>query len=77
MSGGIFLPPSSSLPDDSIPDVPCPVKSSAALAMVDGAPTKVILDVPCRRKCPWFMEREDGSPTCAVAVLARAVAERS
>ncbi len=77
MSGGLLLPPTSSLPDDSIPDVPCPVKSSAALVMVDGQPTKVVLDVPCRRRCPWFMEREDGSPTCAVAVMARALEDRA
>lgn len=76
MSDIIFPTSPSSLPEDSILDVPCPVKSTATVVSMGGQLQKVTLDVPCRKKCPWYMER-DGHPTCAVAVLALSVAERA
>lgn len=65
------------VPDDSIPEIPCPVLSSSALATdASGMPTKVYLEIPCRRRCPWFLER-DGKPSCAVAVIALELAGRA
>ena len=65
----IILPAAGGAPDDSIPGTTCPFRSTTALAVAGGAPSKVSMDVPCRRSCMLCLDR-DGKSTCAVAVIA-------
>lgn len=73
----LIVPGSGGLPEDSIPEVPCPVKSGVALATDSaGMPTKVILEVPCSLRCPWY-RRRDERHSCAVAVIADEIEGRA